>query len=978
MRRRIVLSGLVFFFVLSLQAQTFSLTGTVQDQQNKFALSRATVRLLSVTDSSVHRSATTDSAGRFAISNLNRDSFTLTISYVGYTPVTRNLRIDSADVTITIGMVPNSSSELATIVITSTPSPVTQKADTVQFNASQFKVNPDASGEDLVRKMPGITVENGQVKANGENVQKVTIDGRELFGDDATAALRNLPAEVIDKIQVFDRLSDQAQFTGFDDGNTTKAINVVTKANMRNGQFGRVYAGYGTDNRYQAGGNTTILKENRRISLVGNFNNINQQNFSQQDLLGVTSNAQRGGGGGGPRGGGGGPRGGGGNRGPSGAGGNQGGGNFGGFGNNNNFLVGQQNGINKTNAFGINFSDVWGKKLTVTGSYFFNNTKNTTSEIANTQYLASNILNSFDTTTAASTNNNHRINMRFEYRIDSSNQLIITPNLSFQSNETDRRVGRIFNFDSSSKLQQTINENISSSNRKANNLNNTILFRHSFPRRGRTFSINLNTSYNQRQGPSYVSTFQRSVMNAGFEDTSSRRRTDQDNNGLQVSTNLIYTEPLGQNSQLQFNYNPTFSRSNSDQQTYGYNNTEEKYSTFLQPLSNKFENRTNAQNGGISYRYGTRERQISFGANYQSTTLKSDQTFPTTLTVNKTFSNILPNAMIRYSLSPQSNIRLMYRANVNQPSVTQLQNVVDVTNAPIYTAGNPNLDQQYMNILSARYTYTNPAKGLLFVGNVFWQAANKYITNATFIPTIDTVISAGLKLRAGDQLTMPVNLDGYSSLRSFITFAVPLKFIKSNFNLNGGVTYSKLPGLINRQTNETKNLTYSAGSVIASNISQYVDFTLSYTANFNQVNNALVASRNDNYFQHVAGMQLNLLSKQGWFFQNDLNNQFYSGLSQGFNQSYWLWNMSAGKKILKDQRGELKLSVFDLLGQNQSISRNVTETYIEDVQNQVLQQYFMLTFTYNLRNFGKAAARPANNNNGNMRGGGGNWRGGGM
>ena len=157
--------------------------------------------------------------------------------------------------------------------------------------------------------------------------------------------------------------------------------------------------------------------------------------------------------------------------------------------------------------------------------------------------------------------------------------------------------------------------------------------------------------------------------------------------------------------------------------------------------------------------------------------------------------------------------------------------------------------------------------------------------------------------------------------------------------------------------NETKNITYTAGAVIASNVSQYVDFTVSYTANFNDVTNNIVSSSNDHYFQHVAGLQLNLLSKTGWFFQNDLNNQYYSGLAQGFNQNYWLWNMSAGKKILKNQKGEIRLGVFDLLKQNRSITRNVTETYIEDVQNQVLQRYFMLTFTYNLRNFGAVATR---------------------
>jgi hypothetical protein len=265
------------------------------------------------------------------------------------------------------------------------------------------------------------------VKAQGENVQRVTIDGRELFGDDATAALRNLPAEIIDKIQVFDRLSDQAQLSGVDDGNTTKGINIVTKNNMRNGQFGRVTAGYGTDSRYLIGGNATVLKDNRRISIVGNFNNVNQQNFSQQDLLGVTSTGGRGGGGGGPRGGGGGPRGGG--------SGNWGGGGAG------NFSVGQQNGINRTNAFGVNFSDVWNKKLTLTGSYLFNDTKNTTRQLANTKYLTSAITDIIDTTTAETKNVNHRLNLRLEYRIDSMNQLIITPSANFQNSNSNRSVG---------------------------------------------------------------------------------------------------------------------------------------------------------------------------------------------------------------------------------------------------------------------------------------------------------------------------------------------------------------------------------------------------------------------------------------------------------------------------------------------------------------------------------------------------------
>ncbi|MFN2439560.1 MAG: TonB-dependent receptor domain-containing protein, partial [Chitinophagaceae bacterium] len=738
MCKKSVLISFIIFFAIHSQAQNFTLSGRVQDAETKAGVQGATVVLKSISDTTVSNTSFTDSAGRFQFDQVQKDSFRITISFIGFETLTRKVKIDSANVDMGIVSVPKTSKELSGVTVTITTPPVQQKGDTVQINASQYKVNPDASAEDLVRKMPGITVDGGVVKAQGENVQKVTIDGRELFGDDATAALRNLPAEIIDKIQVFDRLSDQAQVTGIDDGNTQKGINIITKANMRNGQFGRVYAGYGSDERYQAGGNATFLKENRKIALVGNFNNVNQQNFSQQDLLGVTSsNNNRGGqgGGGGPRGGG--PQGGGGPRG--GGGGNPGGGQ-GNFGNNSNFLVGQQNGTNKTNAVGINYSDLWGREkiITISGSYFFNNTNNTTDQLSTTEYFLEGIPDNKQSTQANSRNNNHRFNMRFEYRIDSSNQLTISPNLSFQDNSTNRLVNTS-SFRSPTDIIRETN-NATNSTRTGNNLNNSIFFRHSFPKRGRTFSINLNTSFNRRVGDTYVTTQETEYNSSGINDTTTQRFTDQINGGHQISTNLVYAEPLGENSQLQFNYNPSFSKSSSDQQTFGINPSDNKYSLFLDSLSNKFENKTRANNAGISYRYGNRDRQISFGVNYQQTKLFSDQTFPETLTVNKTFQNFLPNAQVRYKISPKSSIRFNYRSNTNQPSVTQLQNVVDPTNAPFFTAGNPDLEQQYMHILSTQYTYTNTQKALLFVANVFAQRANNYITNATFAPTKDSVI----------------------------------------------------------------------------------------------------------------------------------------------------------------------------------------------------------------------------------------------
>lgn len=970
MGRKLWLAGLILFTALLSTAQTTTVQGTLQDQETKLPVQAATVLLLSTTDSSFIETTYTDSLGRFRFEGLAIDSFALQFSSVGYENLLQAFRIDSTDSLVKdLGAIilPKTSRELKGITVTATAPPAQQKGDTLQFNASQFKTNPDASAEDLARKVPGITVENGEVKAQGETVRRVTLDGRELFGDDATAALRNLPAEVIDKIQVFDRLSDQDRAAGITTGETQKEINIVTRANMRNGQFGRVYAGYGTDDRYQAGGNTTLLKENRRISLVALVNNINQQNFANQDLLGITSSGG-GGRGGNFGGGGGGFRGGGGGGGPRGGGGGgfRGGGNFGGGG--GNFLVGQQNGINKTNAFGVNYADNWGKKVKVSGSYFFNNSNNTTAQESTTEYLTGGFANYNQLTNSRSNNINHRVNMRVEYRIDSMNQLIISPSLSFQNNESNRFSTTSTYFTKGQLVSEILNS--TASNRSGNNMNNNILYSHNFRKRGRVFAINLNNSYNRRTGESYTDAIYRDSI-ASTTDSTDRRFTDQYNRTFNTSVNVSYTEPLSQKSQLQISYNPSFSRSKSDQEAYSFDSVSKAYTTFNDQFSNVFDNKVNTQNGGIAYRYGDQSNQFSAGVNYQQTDLFNNRTYPSPpVTVDKSFSNVLPNAMARFKLSAKSNIRLFYRTNTNQPSISQLQDVIDPTNQPFYSQGNPDLRQQYSHTLNTNFTFTNTSKGLLFVANVFGQKANNFITNATYIVTGADSVVGKIIIRRNEQLTKPINVDGYTNLRSFFTFAVPLKFIKSNFNLNGGVGYSRIPGMINNQSIESRNFTYTAGTVISSNISQYVDFTISYSANFNKVNaNTLdvFSGRNQqtktNYFNHSAGVQLNLLSKGGWFFQNDLNNQL---LDQGTTQTFWLWNMSAGKKFLKSRKAELKASVFDLLKQNIAFSRSLTENgnALVTERSQVLTQYFMLTFTYNLRNFGAAATR---NSGGGMR-----------
>ncbi|MEP7143204.1 MAG: outer membrane beta-barrel protein [Ferruginibacter sp.] len=922
------------FFAMAVMAQNSTIKGTVNDDIDKKPVPGATVIIYLQKDSSKTKKGTavTDSKGSFELANIENDSFFIEISSVGYEKVKQKVVTDGGIKDLgTVNFV-KKGTDLQDVTVVSQAPPVVQKGDTAQFSANQFKVNPDATTEELIKKMPGITVDkDGTVTAQGEQVKKVTIDGRDFFGDDASAALKNLPSVVVDKIQVFDRLSDQAQLTGFDDGNSVKAINIVTKSGIKNGQFGRIYAGYGTDDRYSAGGNISFFNGNRRLSFVGNFNNTNQQNFGSQDLLGLTTSGGRSGGGRGGRGGGG-----------------YGGGT-------DNFTVGQSSGISKTNALGINYSDQWGKKITITGSYFFNNSTNDDSALVNTETIGDPKQFSFQSSNSNTVNNNHRINLRLEYKIDSNNSIFIIPSINFQNNNSTA----LSSLNTLNAVNDSVNNSSanSSANRNGYNIRNNILYRHSFAKKGRTLSFGFNTSYTKNDGESIIDAQYRYYDKLGVftYDSIQNQFSDNATNGHTIGGNIAYTEPIGKKGQIQINYTPSVQKNKADQETFLYDGA--KYTKFDSVLSNRFDNTITTNNAGISYRLGqSRDQQLSFGVNFQNTKLESQRVFPSSSSINQSFSNILPNAMWRKKLSASSNIRLFYRASTNFPSVNQLQDVVNLTDPLRVSSGNPALKQSYTNLLSGRYTYINSKTSNSFFANIFLQTASDYISNATYSPVNgDSVIQQKIVLKRGSQLTKPVNLDGYKSLRTFFTYSVPLKVVKTTINLNAGFNYARLPGLANNKATVTNNYIYNAGVVLASNISEYVDFNLSYSANFNNAKTTAASISNNNYVNQVAGLQLNLLSKNGWFIQNDVSNQTYSGLTGGFNQSFWLWNAAIGKKFLKKQAGELKLSVFDLLKQNQSIVRTVTGEYIQDSQSQVLQQYFMLTFTYSLKNFGVAA-----------------------
>ena len=438
------------------------------------------------------------------------------------------------------------------------------------------------------------------------------------------------------------------------------------------------------------------------------------------------------------------------------------------------------------------------------------------------------------------------------------------------------------------------------------------------------------------------------------------QQNNQNTLGQTISPNLSYTEPLSKRSQLMVTYNPSINKNNVDKRTYNRDSMDTYYNQLDTVLSNKYSNTYMYQRGGLSYRYTDKKMNWMLGTNFQYATLSGTEQFPSALMVNKTFQSILPQSMFNYRFSKTKNLRITYRTNTVAPGISQLQNVINNSNPLLLSTGNPNLKQDYEQTINLRYGSVNTAKATNFMIYAYANYIRNYVANSTQIPTQPTPIASNYTLMPGSQLTKPVNLNGYWNAKSFLTYGLPISKLKTNLNLNTGFTYNLIPDLINNQENLANNYNFSQGVVLSSNISEKVDFTLSYTGNYSIVKNSLQKQSDNNYFNQVTSFKFNWLPYKGIIFNTNLTHTLYTGLAQSYNQNYLVWNAAIGYKFLKNKALDVRITVFDLLKQNNSISRTVTDTYIQDSQTTVLTRYYMLIVTYTIKKF-KSGAPPTEN-----------------
>lgn len=963
--------SLFILSVINARAQTgHAISGTIIDS-TKLSVPGAVVKVVS--DKGDSSLTATDPNGKFTFASVGGTKFTLSISSIGYQAIRKHFTFDTDNKPVTLApiILTAETNTLATVNIVATE-PVVFKEDTTEYKVSQYKVRDNAPIEDVIKKLPGVDVDvNGNITTQGKQVTKVRINGKDFMGGDVQSITKNLPADVADNIQIIDDYGDQANLTGIKTGEPDKILNITIRKDKNYGYSLQGTGGDGEDllpksqgiadqNRYLGTLNSFVFNGDQQIAVLGSINNTNVNTFS----FGSTSGS-----------GGGGGFGGGGGRGNA-ARGSQ----------NSGSLTTTQNGITDAHSLGANFRDQWGKHLAVYGSYSFADNTVTTNSTNSQQNLSPNnpSLNN-QNSTETDRNINHRFTWNMEYTPDTINYLKITPTFSYASvttNETEHNIllrrGNI-----SGQLDSTVSNYTSTTyaNSSAPTFGLNLLFNHKFKHK-RNFSAYITSSSsvsNQYQNPIYDYT-------AGAPTTPPDQMITTYSRTNSIGATLSYLEPIGKYSYLELNYAVNFSSTN--------NNKEADVSNTLPPtalftidttLSNRYNYTFLTNRIGLNYRFIQKKYNYTLGLAVEPAELDGNSPLTGLQTHVNTF-NIIPTARFVYNFSRSHTFSLNYNGSSTSPSFTQLQPVVDFSNALYPVEGNPDLKPQFTNNLSIRYNSFDFTSGNILFTNFNFQQISNYITTNTI--SYPAVFLRETRFQ-NTILTKYLNTPGigYTSFSGNFIYSKPWDQRKFTLSLTTSVAYTSTTGYLTdvttadslTQKNISKNLQVTPGLKFRVDFPEVIDAQFLTNYAINRTNNSVVDSLTTGT-SNIRTWNIGVNGKNyfnNWTFSYD----YTKALNYGYASSLKvtnpnILNVYLERRFLTGNRGTIRLSVFDLFNQNTGFSSSQTASSITETRVNRLARYYLATFTLRLQKFaGKAPNQdPGMRNfrrNGNGPGGGG-------
>lgn len=888
-------------------AQKHVIKGQLVDSLGQ-SLPNATVLLLNPKDSSLVNFSVGDSDGNFQIKNVNKGEHLFKVTFLGFEPLTKKVIIDDGSSPIIelgrIKMLP-ASKELKAVEVVAEKAPVTVRHDTIEFNAGSFKTKPNAVVEDLIKKLPGIEVDNdGNITAQGEQVKRVTIDGKNFFGTDPKLATKNLPADAIDKVQLFDKKSDQALFSGIDDGQREKTINLELKEEKRNGAFGTIMAGVGTDDRMQGRANINKFSKSTQFSFLGMGNNINEQGFSIDDYMNFTGGAQQMMRGGPVR--------------------------IEINGDNSNGvplnLGNRANGIMTTYAAGLNFNNQFNPKTELNGSYFYNHLDhNKDQSLFRQNTLPGASFNLEQDSRQQNTNDNHRANFTLDHKLDSVNSLKL--NGSFSFNTTDGETKSTSRSVTPDGTLQNSSDQLYLSNGTNLSFNSSLLWRHKFKKKGRTLSTTALVGITDNQRKGYLDAIN-NFFGSEPNEQILKQSNDQSTRTETYSGTFSYTEPIGRRKYLEANYNYRQNRNTVDRDVYDMNGSE---AIFNGNLSNEYSSNYQYHRGGLNFRMNKSKYSLLVGASAQKTLLHGNLK---TEDINKSYENILPAVRFNYDFSTTKHLGFDYETSVQEPTIQQLQPVLDNSDVLNPYIGNPQLRPSYLQSWRLHFNTFNPMNFISFFAFLDVDYTRNAITNGRSVENFVT-------------LTKPVNVDFNRQMTADAHFNFPIQSLHSRLSVGGNYRTQQSINLLNEVPSEINQQTIGGDLRYNYRYKEILDMNLSANKNFQMA--SYQYQQNDQLFiNSTYSSEINLSFLKNYQFTSSFEYLQYENRKTNFSQDIALVNFSASRYFLKNKVGELRIGVNNLLNKALGVSQTTDVNYVQRQTTNSLGRYFMVSFIYAL------------------------------